>query len=126
MSPAPLPHRAYPCDQCPFRADNCDNPASHFPAEDWERLKSTSAPDDKSHPGLGDPLFSCHKGEPGTNRDLACAGWLATFGPDHTTIRIAVARGGLPARALTPGPTWPPLHGSWAEVVRHHTAGPRG
>lgn len=118
----PMPHREFPCDECPFRADNCDNPASQFPAERWKHMKDTAAPDTHPHPMLGEPVFGCHKGEPGTGRDLACAGYLATLGADHVGVRLAVTLRQLPTSALSPGPNWPPLHASWAEVVRHHTA----
>jgi len=69
----------------------------------------------------GDPLFGCHKGEPGTNNDLACAGWLAQFGHEHIGVRLAVAQGRLPADALEPGENWPPLHQTWTDVVRCQT-----
>ena len=36
-----FPHRKYPCNECPFRRDNADNPASQFPSERWAELRST-------------------------------------------------------------------------------------
>lgn len=117
-----FPHRRFPCDECPIRADNADSPKSKFPAERWRALSaSVRDPETGEHPGLGDPLFGCHKGEPGTNADLACAGWLVRFGVDHVRIRLALATGDLPPSALRSGEKWPPLHETWTDVVRHHT-----
>nr|WP_254126720.1 DUF6283 family protein [Amycolatopsis sp. CA-230715] len=118
-----MPHRSFPCGPCPIRADNCDNPAAKFPAERWKALANTVRDSvTGEHPGLGDPMFGCHKGEPGTNEDLACAGWLARFGADHVEIRFAVATGRLPESALKAGDNWPPLHETWDDVVRAQTA----
>lgn len=118
-----FPRRKYPCDECPFRCDNEDNPKSQFPVERWAALGATVRDSDSGqHPGLNDPLFGCHKGEPGTDADLACAGWLATFGEDHVRVRLAVAIGGLSAAELRPGENWPRLYETWAEVVRHQTS----
>lgn len=119
---ASFPHRSYPCDECPIRADNADNPKSKFPAARWEALSVTVRdPETGRHPGLGDILFGCHKGEPGTNADLACAGWLARFGLDHVAIRLALIEGKLPKSAIKPGANWPPLHETWADVVENQT-----
>lgn len=117
-------HRTYPCDECPFRADNTDNPRSRFPPERWDALGDTVRDADTAeHPGLGDPMFGCHKGQPGDpDADLACAGWLALHGKDHVRVRLAVATGQLDGSALEPGDTWPPLHDSWSAVVRHQSS----
>lgn len=114
---ATFPRRSYPCSECPFRRDNADNPASKFSAERWAALKVTVRDPDVDNPGLYDPMFGCHKGEPGTGEDLACAGWLAMFGFDHVRVRLAVATGALSAEELSPGENWPELHDSWAEVA---------
>lgn len=117
-----LPHRAFPCGPCPIRADNRDNPQAKFPATRWEELTETVRdPVTGQHPTLGDPMFGCHKGEPGTNNDLTCAGWLARFGADHVTVRMAVATGQLPESALQAGTNWPPLHATWDDVVSAQT-----
>jgi Family of unknown function (DUF6283) len=95
--PAPFPHRAFPCVPCPVRADNHDHPNAKFPARAVGMLSVTVRdPVTGRHPTLGDPLFGCHKGEPATNNDLACAGWLARFGADHVTMRAAITHGRLP------------------------------
>jgi Family of unknown function (DUF6283) len=120
--PTPLPYRSYPCGPCPMRADNCDTPEAQFPAHRWESLSDTVRdPVTRQHPMLGDRMFGCHRGEPGTDKDLACAGWLAQFGVDHLAVRLAIATGGLPESVLEPGENWPPLHRTWQEVVAAHT-----
>lgn len=118
---APMPHRSYPCSECPFRADNADNPKAQFPAEAWDRL-ADCAPGPEGHPGLTDPLFGCHQGAPGTDEDLACAGWLALVGDEHVQVRLAVSTGDLPAEALQAGDDWPAMHSTWDEVVTHQTS----
>lgn len=115
-----FPHRQFPCDECPFRRDNADNPASQFPTERWAALSVTARdPETGDHPELYDPMFGCHKGAPGTNGDLACAGWLATFGLEHVRVRLAVATGALLAEKLSPGENWPALYDTWAQVITH-------
>jgi hypothetical protein len=119
---SPLPWRRFPCAPCPIRADNSDNPAAKFPAHRWEDLSETVRdPATGRQPTIGDPIFACHKGEPGTDADLACAGWLARFGADHIGVRLAIARGQLPESALERGSDWPPLHRTWNDVVRAQT-----
>jgi hypothetical protein len=121
-----MPRRRFPCDECPIRADNVDNPKSKFPPERWEALGVTVRdPLTGREPGLNAPLFGCHKQEPGTGADLACAGWLAQFGHDHIAVRLAVAQLRLPADALRPGENWPPLHQTWEHVVRSQSISER-
>jgi hypothetical protein len=62
-------------------------------------------------------MFGCHKGAPGTDDDLACAGWLAVAGAEHIRVRLAVALGDLPASALSPGDGWPELYDSYGELA---------
>lgn len=111
-----FPRRLFPCDECPIRSDNASNPKSMFPASRWKALSATV-----DAPQMGEPMFGCHKGAPGTDDDLACAGWLAQFGDRHPTVRLAVVTGRLPVEALSPGVNWPPLHDSWAAVVKAQT-----
>lgn len=121
---APMPYRAYPCAECPFRRDNAHNANAKFPAEAWEHL-ADSAPrsGDNDHPDMTDPLFGCHMGTPGhADDDLACAGWLALVGEHHVRIRLAIATGDLPAEALQAGDTWPPMHSTWDQVVTYQTS----
>lgn len=118
-----LPRRHFPCDECPMRADNRDNPKAKFPADRWDELSVTVRdPETRHEPPIGEILFGCHKGAPGTNQDLACAGWLAQFGIDHLGVRLAVLHGRLPNDALEPGTNWPPLHQTWEDIVRAQTA----
>ncbi|MER7282062.1 DUF6283 family protein [Dactylosporangium sp. CA-052675] len=122
VEPAPLPHRGFPCDECPFRVDNADNAAAKFPAERWADLAVTVRdPATGRQPMLGDDLFGCHKGTPGTNADLACAGWLARFGGDHVGVRVAIVGGRLPESALEPGANWPALYNTWEDVLDAQT-----
>lgn len=116
-----FPRRLFPCDECPIRADNADNPKSMFPACRWDALSASV-----NAPQMGDVMFGCHKGAPGTDEDLACAGWLAQFGGGHPTVRLAVFTGRLPVEALSPGSNWPPLHESWQAVVEAQTSETRG
>lgn len=108
---ATIPHRRYPCTECPWRRDT--EPGS-FPAERYEALKETTgAPGAEA--GLNAPLFACHKSVPG--RDEACAGWLAAAGVEHLGVRLAVTTGRLPAACLTPGVGWPDLFDTYAEMA---------
>ena len=77
-----FPRRRFPCGECPWRRDT---EPGQFPACRYDALAATS---DQS--GLTAPMFGCHKGEPGTNADLACAGWLAVAGTEHLAVRMAV------------------------------------
>jgi hypothetical protein len=110
-----IPRRTFPCNECPVRCDNADNPRAKFPAERWESLEATI----EQTPYLDtQPLFGCHKGTPGDpDEDLICAGWLASFGWESIRIRLAVHYGRLDPAALTPGEGWPELYGDWDEMA---------
>ncbi|WP_433330075.1 DUF6283 family protein [Spirillospora sp. CA-294931] len=112
-----MPRRLYPCDECPVRADNIHNPCSKFPAERWDELRASIDDGNGGSAPLGAILFGCHKGQPGTGADLACAGWLAAFGDRSVAVRLAIAQGRLDPEALRPGTNWPPLHESWDEMA---------
>lgn len=107
--PFPLPRRRFPCNECPWKRDS---PPGQFPASRYEELRATS---DQS--GIAAPMFGCHRGEPGTNADLACAGWLAVAGVEHLGIRLAVITGRLEPEDLQPGEGWPDLYGSYQELA---------
>ncbi|NUQ98286.1 MAG: hypothetical protein HOY79_17640 [Streptomyces sp.] len=111
------PRRNFPCNECPVRRDNADNPQSKFPEHRWDELRATIGEADV--PGLLDmPMFGCHKGTPGEpEEDLACAGWLAAFGHRSVPVRLAVSFGQLDPAALTPGPGWPELYEDWDEMA---------
>lgn len=105
-----FPRRKYPCGECPWKQDA---ESGRFPASRYEALSVTSG----DGVPIDAPMFGCHKGEPGTGADLACAGWLAVAGREHPAVRLAVALGRLPADALDPGANWPDLYKSYAELA---------
>lgn len=106
-----LPHRRYPCAECPFRRDT---DPGQFPACRYEALTETvGAPGREA--GMGAPMFACHKSPEG--REEACAGWLAVAGIEHLRVRLAVALGDLPASVLSPAADWPALFGSYEEMA---------
>jgi hypothetical protein len=105
----PMPRRRFPCGECPWKIDA---EPGRFPSSRYDDLRATS---DQS--GLDAPLFGCHKGDPGTNADLACAGWLAVDGDQHLGVRLAILSGRLPASALVPGEAWPALYSSYDEMA---------
>jgi Family of unknown function (DUF6283) len=110
---ADFPRRAFPCNECPWRRDA---PTGRFSSCRYDALKATAGGPGVEAP-INAPMFGCHKGEPGTNRDLACAGWLAVAGGEHLGVRLAVVTGRLSAEALTRGENWPELYGSYAEMA---------
>lgn len=116
-----FPHRKYPCDECPVRRDNADNPRSKFLVERWAALRSTVDDGDGNEAPLGAPIFGCHKGAPGTDADMACAGWLASFGDRHLAVRLAVALGRVSAAVLHRPNHWPPLYDTWEEMAAAQT-----
>lgn len=112
-----FPHRRFPCGPCPWKRDAVPG---EFSAERYECLAVTSG----NGVAFGAPMFGCHRGEPGTDADLACAGWLAVAGREHPSVRLAVAFGRLPADALEPGENWPDLYESYAEMAEANGANP--
>lgn len=109
--PEPLAHAARPCPNCPWRRDV---EPGEFPACRYDALAATAG-----QPGteadLFAPLFACHKSREGA--EYACAGWLASVGRDHLGVRFAVITGRLDPATLDPGPDWPPLFDSYAEMA---------
>lgn len=87
----PLPHRLFPCRECPWRRDT---EPGQFSACRYEQLENTSGVPG-AEAALDAPMFACHKTPEG--KEQACAGWLAVAGRDHLGVRLAVAHGGLPA-----------------------------
>mgnify|MGYP000532835257 CR=1 FL=1 len=110
MTDEQFPCRSFPCAECPWRADV---EPGQFPAGRYDILRRTSVGENGAAVFPGTPMFGCHKGEPGSGADLACAGWLAVAGRDHIDVRVAVLRGYLPGKALAPGDGWPPLYESY-------------
>jgi hypothetical protein len=107
----PMPYCERPCARCPWRRDT---PPGEFPAERFERLRSTSPRPGADEPDWAAPMFACHKTRQGDER--ACAGWLATVAHRHLGVRLAVARLLLPGKVLRPGPGWPALFETYAEM----------
>lgn len=110
-----------PCANCPWRRDAAPG---EFPASRYEALTATSGSPGNEVP-IGAPLFACHKTAEG--KEIACAGWLAAVGRYHLGMRVAVLDGRLDPAAFDPGPDWPELYGSYAEMatVNGHTPRPR-
>lgn len=119
-----LPHRTFPCNECPVRCDNADNPRSKFTPQKWEDLKASIDDGTGGNSAVDAPMFGCHKGEPGTDADLACAGWLAAFGTRSLPVRLNVAMGRLSPSYLTTWPNWPPLYQTWEAMVEAQTLKP--
>ncbi|MCY0955817.1 DUF6283 family protein [Streptomyces sp. H27-H5] len=120
-----LPHRKAPCNECPWRTDV---PVGRFSLSRFEEMRATSTqPDARNHEAMiaaaagGQELFACHKGDPATGEDLACAGWLAVDGHQNLTVRFDVAVGRLPAEALRPDERWPQLYESYDAMVDAQT-----
>ncbi len=106
-----LPHRRYPCAECPFRRDT---PPGQFPACRYEALRETAG-ERGAEAGLSAPMFACHKSPEG--REEACAGWLAVCGIEHLGVRMAVLASRLEPEDLRPGKNWPALFASYAEMA---------
>jgi len=106
-----LPHRRYPCAECPFRRDT---KPGQFPACRYEGLQETSG-EPGAEAGMGAPMFACHKSPEG--REEACAGWLAVCGYGHLGVRMAVLTSRLEPGDLRPRDGWPELFASYAEMA---------
>jgi hypothetical protein len=106
-----IPHRRFPCNECPFRRDT---EPGQFPAHRYEALAETAGEPGAEAP-LGAPLFACHKSPEGAEE--ACAGWLAVCGIEHIGVRLMITFGELDPAVLQPGPDWPELFGSYAEMA---------
>ena len=109
--PEHIPHRRYPCANCPWRRDT---PAGEFTAERYEALRATAGQPGGEAP-IGAPLFACHKSVEGSEE--VCAGWLAVAGGEHLGVRLAVIQGRLPGSALTPSTGWPDLFDNYDEMA---------
>lgn len=112
-----LPHRAYPCNECPWRRST---PPGQFPGTRYDTLRNTSGTRG-AEAALNAPLFACHKTAEG--QEQACAGWLAAVGAGHLGVRLAVIQGRLPATALQPGEGWPELFDTYDEMADTQRAG---
>lgn len=113
---AELPHRRFPCAECPWR--RATQPGQ-FTADRYCALQSTTGSPGREA-GLTAPLFACHKSAEG--REVACAGWLAAVGGEHLGVRLAVIQGRLPAAALSPGEGWPDLFDGYDDMAQAQAA----
>lgn len=104
--------RPRPCAECPWV---CETPPGKFPAERYEKLRSTTVAADGGHAGFGAPMFACHLTAEG--KELPCAGWLAAVGTESVTVRILVSTEEIPASALRPGDDWPELFYDYDEMA---------
>ncbi|MFR9753840.1 DUF6283 family protein [Nocardia sp. 004] len=111
-----IPHRRYPCVECPWRRDVTPG---QFPLEAFEALTRTVGGPGREVSDTA-PMFACHKSPEGD--EAACAGWLAVAGWDHFGIRRAVIEGRIDPSVLRPGHNWPPLHASYTEMVTKKAA----
>lgn len=111
-----VPHCKKPCAECPWKKSS--DPGK-FPAERYEALRSTSGAPGHEAP-VGSPMFACHMTPEG--REKACAGWLATEGPNHLGVRLAVITGRLPGGALRPKEDWPELFDSFDDMAETQAA----
>ena len=106
-----LPHRRWPCQECPFRRDT---KPGQFPACRYEALKATAGAPGREV-SLSAPIFACHKSPEG--REEACAGWLAVCGIEHLGVRMAAITGRLEPADLRPGDGWPELFATYEEMA---------
>jgi hypothetical protein len=100
-----------PCPECPFRKDT---PPGQFSCSRYAALRETAGGPGREIP-LGGPVFACHITPDG--KEHACAGWLASCGYDHITIRLAISQKQLPASVLRPQPGWPELYPDYASMA---------
>lgn len=67
-------------------------------------------------PRFGAPIFACHQSNVGA--EIACAGWVATVGRAHPSVRLAAMQGRLSVEALDPGAGWPELHENYGDMLK--------
>jgi hypothetical protein len=118
MSKTELPHRRYPCSECPWRRDTTPG---QFCRSRFDALAATAGTAG-NEADFDSPMFACHKSPEGNEE--ACAGWLATVGVDHLGVRLAIATRRLDPSALERGPGWPPLFTTYTEMTDTQAKGP--
>lgn len=111
MDSQELRHRRYPCNECPWRRDAVPG---QFCRSRFDALAATAG-EPGNEAALNSPMFACHKSPHGNEE--ACAGWLATAGVNHLGVRLAVVTNRLEPSVLEPGPDWPPLFETYAEMA---------
>ncbi len=104
-----------PCPSCPWRIDQGAQDIPNFSIHKARALAET-CPDARGlGPSFGAPIFACHQSNVGA--EIACAGWLATVGRAHPSVRLAAMQGRLRVEALDPGAGWPSLHDNYGSVL---------
>jgi len=110
----PQPPRT-PCSSCPWRIDQNAGDIPHFSLALAERLKATCPDERDMGPDFGASMFACHQSSVG--HEVHCAGWLASVGHRHPSVRLAVAQGRMDISRLRPAAHWPELHANYGEVL---------
>ena len=106
---------ALPCPTCPWRLDQDARSIPNFSLDLAEKLAATCPDARNMGPDFGAALFACHQSKVGA--EVPCAGWLATVGHRHPSVRLSVSRGELNADRLVPGAHWPALHEGYDQVL---------
>lgn len=104
-----------PCASCPWRRDQDAQDIPHFSLGLAEQLARTCPDERGMGPDFGAPMFACHQSKLGG--EVHCAGWLASVGHAHPSVRLGIMQGRLDAARLEPGPGWPMLHDNYADVL---------
>ncbi|MFN9470920.1 DUF6283 family protein [Acidovorax sp.] len=105
-----------PCPSCPWRIDQGAHDIPNFSIDKARALASTCPDNGGLGPSFGASIFACHQSNVGA--EIACAGWLATVGRAHPSVRLAAMQGRLPVEALDPGEDWPELHENYGAVLQ--------
>src|SRR5258708_6856427 len=109
-----LPRRSFPCSECPWKRGTRPG---QFTAARYAQIRASAGTPTAADLSAG--MFGCHKGEPGTDADLACAGWLAVEGHKHLLVRIAVLTSRLEPGDLAPDSGWPALWDSYDQMAEN-------
>lgn len=80
-----------------------------------ERLAETCPDEHGMGPQFGSPMFACHQSRP--EREVVCAGWLASVGINHPSVRLGIHSGRFAREMTKPGPGWPALHTDFRPVI---------
>lgn len=87
------PPAPQPCESCPYRRDV---PSGIWALEEYDKLRDF---DDPMGPRMLH-LFQCHQQDAESDAARLCGGWTGVHGPDSIRLRLAVARGEMPATVL--------------------------
>lgn len=87
-TPAPKP-----CESCPYRTDV---PSGMWHPDEYAKLVEYDAPTGEQPTAM----FQCHQYGAGDAGARLCAGWVACHGQELLSLRLAVARGRVPAEVM--------------------------